>query len=141
MKIYHKFFLYQNKLLQPYVRLLLRLMAIITYLASIMLIVGVIYEHGFTLSAHEVTKIHLLYKTVWIIFLIDVTLHILLEYRDTKKNFRKLAWILVVTVSDFDSCYLPSARGGRGYSASVGIPARLLLPYCLAVAFLLTEFV
>ena len=45
MKIYHKFFLYQNKLLQPYVRLLLRLMAIITYLASIMLIVGVIYEH------------------------------------------------------------------------------------------------
>ena len=36
MKIYHKFFLYQNKLLQPYVRLLLRLMAIITYLASIM---------------------------------------------------------------------------------------------------------
>ena len=94
MKIYHKFFLYQNKLLQPYVRLLLRLMAIITYLASIMLIVGVIYEHGFTLSAHEVTKIHLLYKTVWIIFLIDVTLHILLEYRDTKKNFRKLAWIL-----------------------------------------------
>ena len=72
MKIYHKFFLYQNKLLQPYVRLLLRLMAIITYLASIMLIVGVIYEHGFTLSAHEVTKIHLLYKTVWIIFLIDV---------------------------------------------------------------------
>ena len=53
-----------------------------------------IYEHGFTLSAHEVTKIHLLYKTVWIIFLIDVTLHILLEYRDTKKNFRKLAWIL-----------------------------------------------
>ena len=52
MKIYHKFFLYQNKLLQPYVRLLLRLMAIITYLASIMLIVGVIYEHGFTLSAH-----------------------------------------------------------------------------------------
>ena len=94
MKIYHKFFLYQNKLLQPYVRLLLRLMAIITYLASITLIVVTIYEHGFTLSAHEVTKIHLLYKTVWIIFLIDVTLHILLEYRDTKKNFRKLAWIL-----------------------------------------------
>lgn len=94
MKIYHKFFLYQNKLLQPYVQLLLRLMALITYLASIVLIVGLVYEHGFTLSAHEVAKIHLLYKTVWIIFLIDVTLRILLEYRDTKKNFRKLAWIL-----------------------------------------------
>ena len=54
MKIYHKFFLYQNKLLQPYVRLLLRLMAIITYLASIMLIVGVIYEHGFKIGRAHV---------------------------------------------------------------------------------------
>ena len=36
----------------------------------------------------------ILYKAVWIIFLIDVTLHIFLEYKGTKKNFRKLAWIL-----------------------------------------------
>lgn len=94
MKIYHKFFLYQNKLLQPYIRLLLRLMAAVTYLASILLIIGVVYEHGFALSLSEVENVHQVYKAVWIIFLIDVTLHILLEYRDTKKNFRKLAWIL-----------------------------------------------
>ena len=68
MKIYHKFFLYQNKLLQPYVRLLLRLMAIITYLASIMLIVGVIYEHGFTLSAHEVSGNSFSYPCIQVIY-------------------------------------------------------------------------
>lgn len=94
MKIYHKFFLYHNKLLQPYMRLLFRLLATVTYLASIMLILGVVYEHGFSLSVQEASGIHLLYKGVWIVFLIDVTLHILLEYRHTKKNFRKVAWIL-----------------------------------------------
>lgn len=94
MKFYHKFFLYQNKLLQPYVRILLRLMAAVTYLASLLLILGVVYEHGFPLSTATVAQVHLLYKIVWIVFLMDVTLHVLLEYRGAKKNFRRLAWIL-----------------------------------------------
>ena len=41
MKIYHKFLLYQNKLLKPYVRILLGLIEALTYLASLSLIVGV----------------------------------------------------------------------------------------------------
>lgn len=94
MKIYHKILLYQNKLLQPYVRVLLRLIAAFTYVASLLLIVGVVYEHGFPLSSVDVEHLKILYKAVWIIFLIDVTLHFLLEYRDTKKNYRKLAWVL-----------------------------------------------
>ncbi|WP_221658938.1 TrkH family potassium uptake protein [Bacteroides salyersiae] len=94
MKIYHKILLYQNKLLQPYVRILLRMMAVLTYVASLLLIVGVVYEHGFPLSATDISHLKILYKAVWIIFLIDVTLHIFLEYKGTKKNFRKLAWIL-----------------------------------------------
>ena len=94
MKIYHKIILYQNKLLQPYVRILLRMMAVLTYMASLLLIVGVVYEHGFPLSATDISHLKILYKAVWIIFLIDVTLHIFLEYKGTKKNFRKLAWIL-----------------------------------------------
>lgn len=94
MKIYHKFLLYQNKLLMPYVRFLLGLVEVFTYLASILLIVGVIYEHGFPLTIEEVGNVQVLYRTVWIVFLIDVTLHISLEYRDTKKKYRKMAWIL-----------------------------------------------
>lgn len=94
MKIYHKFLLYQNKLLKPYIRIILGLVEALTYLASLALIVGVIYEHGFPLSVDEIAKIQVLYKAVWIIFLIDVTLHISLEYRSTKKQYRKLAWIL-----------------------------------------------
>lgn len=94
MKIYHKYFLYQNKLLQPYLRILFGAMATITYLASLLLIIGVVYEHGFQLSYEDIAKVQTLYKAVWVIFLIDVTLHIFLDYRVTKKNYRKLAWIL-----------------------------------------------
>lgn len=94
MKVYHKLLLYQNKLLQPYIRVVLWFMAAITYLASMALIVGVVYEHGFPLSIPEVIRLNTLYKAVWIVFLVDITLHILLEYRGRKKSFRKLAWIL-----------------------------------------------
>ena len=45
MKIYHKFLLYQNKLLKPYVRILLGLVEALTYLASLLLIVGVVYVY------------------------------------------------------------------------------------------------
>ena len=50
MKIYHKFLLYQNKWIHPYVRMTVGVMTSITYLASILLIVGVVYEHGLTIS-------------------------------------------------------------------------------------------
>lgn len=92
MKIYHKFLLYQNKLLKPYIRFLLGMADIITYLSSLLLIAGVVYEHGFVLTPREVSEVQILYKVVWIIFLAEVTLHILLEYKDTKKNYRKVAW-------------------------------------------------
>lgn len=94
MKIYHKFLLYQNKLLKPYIRFLLGLIEALTYLASLLLIAGVVYEHGFPLSIEEVDQIQVLYKIVWVVFLVDVTLHILLEYRDTRKKFRRLAWVM-----------------------------------------------
>ena len=58
-------------------------MTSITYLASILLIVGVVYEHGFTISEVEAHQLQRLYHGVWIVFLVDVTLRILLEYKDT----------------------------------------------------------
>ena len=56
-------------------------MTSITYLASILLIVGVVYEHGFTISEVEAHQLQRLYHGVWIVFLVDVTLRILLEYK------------------------------------------------------------
>ena len=46
MKLYHKFFLYQNKWIHPYIRVALGVMTALTYLASILLIVGLVYHFG-----------------------------------------------------------------------------------------------
>lgn len=94
MKLYHKAFLYQNKWIHPYIHIILSLIDAITFLAAIVLIVGVVYEHGFVLSLTALEHLAVLYKTVWIIFLINTTSHILLEYRGTKKKYRSLAWFL-----------------------------------------------
>lgn len=95
MKIYHKYFLYQNKWIHPYIRMILGAVTYIAYLASILLIVGVVYEHGFTISPQEASQLQTLYRFVWGIFLTEVTLHILLEYRDTKRIYKRLTWILI----------------------------------------------
>lgn len=94
MKIYHKALLYKNKWIHPYVKLILGVTSTITYLASILLIVGVIYEYGFTISESEYLQLHTLYHGVWLAFLTDVTLHIWLEYKDSRRTFGKLAWVL-----------------------------------------------
>lgn len=94
MKIYHKFLLYQNKWIHPYIRVALGVMTTLTYLASILLIVGLVYEHGFTISPVEALQLQRLYHAVWIVFLVDMFLHILLEYKDTRQTFSKLTWIL-----------------------------------------------
>ena len=95
MKIYHKFLLYQNKWIYPYTRISLGGVTYIAYLASILLIMGVVYEHGFTISEHEASQLQTLYRFVWGVFLSEVTLRLLLEYRDTKRTFKKLTWILI----------------------------------------------
>ena len=96
MKLYHKYFLYQNKLLQPYIRSFLAATAVITYVASIAFLCALIYQYGFELTPETAGKLNTLYKAVWIVFLADLSLHWLLEYADTRKKYRKLAWVLSI---------------------------------------------
>ena len=86
--------MYQNKWIHPYVRVALGVMTTLTYLASILLIVGLVYEHGFTISVAEAHQLQRLYHGVWIVFLSDISLRIALEYKDTRQTFSKLTWIL-----------------------------------------------
>lgn len=96
MKLYHKAFLYQKKWIQPYIHIFLNLIDSITFLAAVALIIGVVYEHGFVISPTAYAELAVLYKAVWIIFLINVTAHLLLEYQGTKKKYRSLAWFLSI---------------------------------------------
>lgn len=94
MKVYHKYLLYSHKWLHPYVKLLLGGMGVLTYLASILLIAGVVCEYGISLSERSAHWLEYLYHAVWLVFLGDVTLRLLLEYKDTRRAFGKLAWVL-----------------------------------------------
>lgn len=96
MKIYHKFLLYQHKWIHPYIQAAFRVMTVLTYLASLLLIVGLVYEHGFAVSAQDAGRLQRLYHGVWIVYLTDLSLHIVLEYGKTRKTFGRLAWTLTV---------------------------------------------
>ena len=122
MKLYHKFFLYQNKWIHPYIRVALGVMTALTYLASILLIVGLVYEHGFTISAAEAHQLQRLYHGVWIVFLVDISLHILLEYKDTRQTFSML------------TC-------GRRRAGSLGFSERQGLSSCIAAGAVFPESV
>ena len=78
MERLHKLFIYRKKLVRPYIEQLLKWMDIITYVMSALLIMTLVYEHGF------------------LVFLVDTTLHLLLNYSDTRRKYRGLAWLLSV---------------------------------------------
>lgn len=94
MEPLHKLFIYRKKLVKPYIELLLRWMDGITYIMSALLILTLVYEHGFLLSPVEREVIDRLYHGVWVTFLVDTSLHILLNYSDTRRKYRGLAWVL-----------------------------------------------
>ena len=94
MEPLHKLFIYRKKLVKPYIERLLKWMDGITYMMSALFILTLVYEHGFLISFEEMEMINTLYYFVWIVFLVDISLHLLLNYSDTKRKYRGLAWIL-----------------------------------------------
>ena len=55
MERLHKLFIYRKKLVRPYIEQLLKWMDIITYVMSALLIMTLVYEHGFLISFQEIT--------------------------------------------------------------------------------------
>jgi len=96
MKIYHKFLLYQNKLLRPYVDVSLKIVEALTYVASLIFILTIVYRYGYDVTSEQLHTISLIYKSVWILFLIDFFLHVFLSYSDTKREYKKTTWVLSI---------------------------------------------
>ncbi len=94
MKFYHKWLLYRNKWLYTYTRWGMNVVAGFVYLASFLLILGLVYEYGFDISPYEVARIHRLYHAVWVLFLVYTTLQIAFRFRTTLKAYSKFAWVL-----------------------------------------------
>lgn len=91
---YRQAFLYKNKWIHPYIQFVLNIVNICTYLAALALLGAMVYEHGFPTTVSQVAVIERVYQGVWIVFLMSITLHLLFEYSDAKKNFKWVAWVL-----------------------------------------------
>ncbi len=94
MKIYHKLLLYKNKLLLPYLNFLFKLMAVFTTLASLLMLGAFVYQHGFPLDRLDLDKLNLAYRIIWLIFLIEVSVHLIFDYKRSKVKYKKIPWIL-----------------------------------------------
>lgn len=94
MKVYHKFILYQNKWLRPYIKGILNVLHWITLLSSIALFIALIFQKGFTVDAETLSFIQKVYKFIWIVFLIDITLPFLIDYERTKRSFKHVMWLV-----------------------------------------------
>ena len=53
MELLHKLFIYRKKLVKPYIEQLLKWTDGITYMMSALLILTLVYEHGFLISFEE----------------------------------------------------------------------------------------
>lgn len=96
MKHLDRLILYNNKLVRPYINKLMLGMHWVTYIASLAVLLGVVFEYGFDLPADKLYWVSVVYKSAWSVFLADFFLLILLDYRESKRKFRKVAWIMNV---------------------------------------------
>lgn len=94
MEPLYKLFIYRKRLIRPYIGVLLKWMDGLTYVMSVILILTLVCEHGFLISSEDLEVINRLYRVVWIVFLGDISFHFLLNYSDTKRKYKGLAWIL-----------------------------------------------
>lgn len=96
MKIYNKYLLFQNKLLLPYIDIGLRLLEILSYLASVIFIISFVYRYGYELSPEDKELVTHVYRGVWVVFIFDIVLHFLFSYSEVKKRYKKITWILSI---------------------------------------------
>lgn len=94
MENLHKLFIYRKKRITPYIQRGLAGLDVFTCLVSALFLMTLVYEHGFLLSKEDLHMIHGIYHFVWIIFLINTTLQIILNYEVTRRKYKKLTWTL-----------------------------------------------
>ena len=91
-----KLFLYRKKTLKPYVDFLLAFFTSLNYIMSLAMILALVYEYGFMISGNEELAVHRLYEWIRRIFLVNTTLHLVLDFSVSRKTYRKSNWLLQI---------------------------------------------
>ncbi len=91
-----KYYIYRKKIFKPYIDTILRLSTVLTYVMSLLMIIGLVYECGFNILEYEKEFIHKVYEWVFVTFIINSSLHILLEFHKTKSVYNIFTWFVIV---------------------------------------------
>lgn len=93
---FDKIILYHKKIVQPYVNIFERLLEIVTSLASVAFMLGLMFHYGFTLSPADAKLINIIYNIAWIVFLVNITYYLFTGYKNTKQKYKNLVIVLSI---------------------------------------------
>lgn len=82
--------------LQPYIRILMGVMTVITDIAALIFLTTIIYEFGFGVSTVERDQLINIYIWVWAIFLLDITLHLIFRSGLKQDRYKQLAKVFSI---------------------------------------------
>ena len=68
----------------------------VTYVAALVFLMAVVYEHGFRISDGDIRILRIINRVVWIVFLVSTTVQIIFRQEDGKSKFTSWTWILSV---------------------------------------------
>lgn len=94
MDYWDRLFLYRKKLLLPRINQLVNWAFGITYFCALAFLAAIVYEYGFSVSGDERTVIHWVYRIVWVVFLLSMTLQIVFRQEDSPFKFTPWTWVL-----------------------------------------------
>lgn len=94
MKRLNKLYVFRNKFVMPYVRVLLSWADGMLYFMSLVFLIAIVYKYGFLLTNNDLEVIERICHGVWIAFLLVNTLHLLIDFPEIRKNYRGITWVL-----------------------------------------------
>lgn len=74
--------------------LILKIINAVSYFSSLLFIALLVYEYGFIISDEIRAYLHLVYKAIWIVYLVSFGVNFTLSYENTKQETRYFGWIL-----------------------------------------------
>lgn len=81
---------------QPYIRILMGVMTVITDIAALIFLTTIIYEFGFGVSTVERDHLINIYIWIWAIFLLDITLHLIFRSGLKQDRYKQLAKVFSI---------------------------------------------
>ncbi|MFR9566602.1 MAG: potassium transporter TrkG [Rikenellaceae bacterium] len=96
MKRLLRLFIYRKKLVNPYVDLTLNILKAAGVIASLMLVVTIVFKYGFIVSEADHAMIDTIYNYILWLFVANSLLHITFDFDNTRKQYSKLAWLMTI---------------------------------------------